>query len=78
MFELMVDFLARPMCHEAFYKKYASKKFMKGIYLLLLLGLTRTNRPIASLITRQWAKKNAPMFGIMDTKMSVDDLSLLD
>ncbi|KAI4870448.1 A/B/D/E cyclin [Hypoxylon rubiginosum] len=61
VFELMVDFLARPMCHEAFYKKYASKKFMK-----------------ASLITRQWAKKNAPMFGIMDTKMSVDDLSLLD
>ncbi|KAI1767679.1 A/B/D/E cyclin [Hypoxylon sp. FL1150] len=61
VFELMVDYLARPMCHEAFYKKYASKKFMK-----------------ASLITRQWAKKNAPMFGITDTKMSVDDLSLLE
>ncbi|KAI1137976.1 A/B/D/E cyclin [Hypoxylon sp. FL0543] len=61
VFELMVDYLARPICHEAFYKKYASKKFMK-----------------ASLITRQWAKKNAPIFGITDTKLSVDDLSALD
>ncbi|OTA80186.1 hypothetical protein M434DRAFT_230286 [Hypoxylon sp. CO27-5] len=61
VFVLMVDYLARPICHEAFYKKYASKKFMK-----------------ASLITRQWAKKNAPIFGITDTKLSVDDLSALD
>ncbi|KAI1206429.1 A/B/D/E cyclin [Annulohypoxylon truncatum] len=61
VFELMVDYLARPICHEAFYKKYASKKFMK-----------------ASLITRQWAKKNAPIFGITDTKESVDDLAALD
>ncbi|KAI1415689.1 A/B/D/E cyclin [Hypoxylon sp. FL1857] len=61
VFELMVDYLARPICHEAFYKKYASKKFMK-----------------ASLITRQWAKKNAPIFGITDTKVSVDDLPALD
>jgi G2/mitotic-specific cyclin 1/2 len=28
--ELMVDYLARPVIHEAFYKKYASKKFLKG------------------------------------------------
>ncbi|KAI1476156.1 hypothetical protein K445DRAFT_18109 [Daldinia sp. EC12] len=61
VFELMVDYLARPICHEAFYKKYASKKFMK-----------------ASLITRQWARKNAPIFGITDTKLSVDDLSSLE
>lgn len=27
---LMVDYLARPVIHEAFFKKYASKKFMKG------------------------------------------------
>lgn len=26
----MVDYLARPVIHEAFYKKYASKKFLKG------------------------------------------------
>jgi len=27
---LMVDYLARPVCHEAFFKKYASKKFLKA------------------------------------------------
>ena len=30
IFILMVDYLARPVTHEAFFKKYASKKFMKG------------------------------------------------
>ncbi|KAI2616581.1 A/B/D/E cyclin [Hypoxylon sp. NC1633] len=61
VFELMIDYLARPISHEAFYKKYASKKFMK-----------------ASLITRQWAKKNAPVFGITDTKLPVDHLFTSD
>jgi G2/mitotic-specific cyclin 1/2 len=27
----MVDYLHRPVCHEAFFKKYASKKFLKGM-----------------------------------------------
>ncbi|KAK7970759.1 cyclin B [Apiospora saccharicola] len=58
VFELMVDYLARPVIHEAFYKKYASKKFLK-----------------ASLLTRQWAKKNAPIFGITDTALSLDEIS---
>ncbi|KAK6841886.1 cyclin B [Apiospora arundinis] len=58
VFELMVDYLARPVIHEAFYKKYASKKFLK-----------------ASLLTRQWAKKNAPIFGITDTSLSLDEIS---
>lgn len=31
VFKLMVDYLARPVVHEAFFKKYASKKFLKGI-----------------------------------------------
>lgn len=31
----MVDYLRRPVAHEAFFKKYASKKFLKG----KLLGL---------------------------------------
>ncbi len=26
----MVDYLHRPVAHEAFFKKYASKKFLKG------------------------------------------------
>ena len=30
VFKLMVDYLARPVTHEAFFKKYASKKFLKG------------------------------------------------
>ncbi|KAI9819751.1 MAG: G2/mitotic-specific cyclin [Phylliscum demangeonii] len=30
IFHLMVDYLARPVAHEAFFKKYASKKFLKA------------------------------------------------
>jgi hypothetical protein len=30
VFQLMVDYLHRPVSHEAFFKKYASKKFLKG------------------------------------------------
>ncbi|KAH8808258.1 cyclin-like protein [Xylogone sp. PMI_703] len=30
VFRLMVDYLARPVIHEAFFKKYASKKFLKA------------------------------------------------
>ncbi|KAK5987631.1 G2/mitotic-specific cyclin-B [Cladobotryum mycophilum] len=55
---LMVDYLARPIIHEAFFKKYASKKFLK-----------------ASILARQWAKKNAPLFGIEDLELSLDQLS---
>ncbi|OHE90975.1 cyclin [Colletotrichum orchidophilum] len=55
---LMVDYLARPVVHEAFFKKYASKKFLK-----------------ASILTRQWAKKSAPHFGILDVHLSLDQIS---
>lgn len=37
VFQLMVDYLHRPVSHEAFFKKYASKKFLKGMYLWSLL-----------------------------------------
>ena len=30
VFELMVDYLYAPVAHDAFYRKYASKKFLKG------------------------------------------------
>jgi G2/mitotic-specific cyclin 2 len=30
VFQLMVDYLHRPVAHEAFFKKYASKKFLKA------------------------------------------------
>lgn len=33
VFQLMVDYLHRPVSHEAFFKKYASKKFLKGKHL---------------------------------------------
>ncbi|KAI4287946.1 MAG: hypothetical protein L6R35_002798 [Caloplaca aegaea] len=45
VFKLMVDYLRRPVAHEAFFKKYASKKFLK-----------------ASILTRQWAKRNASIY----------------
>jgi len=37
VFKLMVDYLHKPVVHEAFFKKYASKKFLKGISLKLAL-----------------------------------------
>ncbi|KAK4221405.1 cyclin-like protein [Podospora fimiseda] len=60
VFNLMVDYLARPVVHEAFFKKYASKKFLK-----------------ASILTRQWAKKNADLYGVEDVHLSLDEISRL-
>lgn len=37
VFRLMIDYLHRPVSHEAFFKKYASKKFMKGMLHSVLL-----------------------------------------
>ena len=31
VFDIMVDFLQAPVAHEALFKKYASKKFLKGM-----------------------------------------------
>ncbi|TWU75410.1 G2/mitotic-specific cyclin [Metarhizium rileyi] len=56
--DLMIDYLARPVVHEAFFKKYASKKFLK-----------------ASILACQWARKNAALFGITDTQLSLDEIS---
>jgi G2/mitotic-specific cyclin 1/2 len=33
---VMIDYMARPVIHEAFFKKYASKRFLKGTLLLAL------------------------------------------
>lgn len=54
----MVDYLARPTVHEAFFKKYASKRFLK-----------------ASILTRQWARKHACAFGIVDVDLTLDQIS---
>jgi hypothetical protein len=45
----MVDYLARPVVHEAFFKKYASKRFLKGNnYHLLTTLLVLTDFSINS------------------------------
>ena len=58
--ELMVDYLHGPVAHEAFFKKYASKKFLKGTVHRSLsrscLGLGLTLFVTASILTRKWAK----------------------
>lgn len=57
MFQLMVDYLHRPVSHEAFFKKYASKKFLKGKKSSSHLRVTLLTVCPASILTRQWAKK---------------------
>lgn len=81
VFNLMVDYLARPSVHEAFFKKYASKKFLKGKFLLhvhLSLGKKRkkyTDNSLASILVCEWAKMNAAYYGITDTKLSLYEIS---
>jgi hypothetical protein len=41
----MVDYLARPVAHEAFFKKYASKKFLKGKLVSLTPDLQPLDKP---------------------------------
>ena len=40
-FKLMVDYLAAPVAHDAFFRKYASKKFLKGKLILDRSPITR-------------------------------------
>ena len=58
----MVDYLHSPVTHEAFFKKYASKKFLKGKSLLLLTFSFNAQCHTASILSRQWAKKNYQMY----------------
>jgi G2/mitotic-specific cyclin 2 len=39
----MLDYLHRPVGHEAFFKKYASKKFLKGASILGWPQMTNAN-----------------------------------
>jgi G2/mitotic-specific cyclin 2 len=74
----MVDYLARPVVHEAFFKKYASKKFLKGECLGNEngSGWPGSNSFVAaSILACQWAKKSAAMFGIVDIDLSLDQIS---
>lgn len=38
VFKLMVDYLSSPVMHEAFFRKYASKKFLKGKQIVLFVN----------------------------------------
>lgn len=73
---LMIDYMARPVIHEAFFKKYASKRFLKGMLFhphdLVAWSLTGT---AASILTRQWSKKNAHLYGINDIDLALDEIS---
>ncbi len=53
----MVDYLSGPVAHEAFFKKYASKKFLKGLLMTLYVFKNNALIILASILTRQWAKK---------------------
>lgn len=73
----MVDYLHRPVCHEAFFKKYASKKFLKGEALHYLgISCLYANTPQASIMTRQWAKKYHHMY--IDSALSEPYSSIKD
>jgi G2/mitotic-specific cyclin 2 len=60
VFKLMVDYLRSPVVHEAFFKKYASKKFLKGMFSPTPGPITRfvLTQSTASIVLRQWAKKS--------------------
>lgn len=72
VFKLMVDYLRQPVAHEAFFKKYASKKFLKGVFRFFHLHLlTKCADPsTASILTRSWAKRNASYFLDMPSSSS--------
>lgn len=57
VFRLMIDYLHRPVSHEAFFKKYASKKFLKGEFFVPAVPNFADLLHTASILTRQWAKK---------------------
>lgn len=56
VFDVMVDFLQAPVAHEALFKKYASKKFLKGMLNPSLLRIS-TDLVTASIMARKWAKE---------------------
>jgi len=64
VFKLMVEYLHAPVAHDAFFRKYASKKFMKGksVRTSSHSAPQLTNTFTASIVLRQWAKKWAPKY----------------
>lgn len=58
VFELLIDYLQAPVAHEALFKKYASKKFLKGMCLSPSNPMINmlTFSFVASILSRKWAK----------------------
>lgn len=51
----MIDYLQAPVAHEALFKKYASKKFLKGKS-CILPSFSNADMSPASIMARKWAK----------------------
>jgi len=59
----MVDYLSGPVVHDAFFRKYASKKFLKGKLVVFYAYATdMLTCHAASIVLRNWAKKWAPKY----------------
>jgi G2/mitotic-specific cyclin 1/2 len=58
----MIDYLSSPVIHEAFFKKYASKKFLKGT-VTLFFSESMTDKRVASIVLRRWAKEYVAEYG---------------
>jgi G2/mitotic-specific cyclin 1/2 len=63
----MIDYLSSPVAHEAFFKKYASKKFLKGIYFSASRSTYFANLIPASIVLRRWAKEYVANYSAADT-----------
>lgn len=61
--QLMIDYLSGPVVHEAFFKKYASKKFLKGKERSQVYVASLTNFAPASIVLRRWAKEYVAQYG---------------
>ena len=71
VFQLMVDYCRSPIKHESFYKKYTSKKYLKGELIpICTLCFLRFMRLLAALLVRQWAKRyhSTDIDGILASK----------
>lgn len=58
--DAMIEYLQAPTVHQAFYRKYAGKKFLKGTPIFpTAIQLYHLTVHSASLHARQWAKEQA-------------------
>ncbi|KAF2234630.1 A/B/D/E cyclin [Viridothelium virens] len=66
VFKLMVHYLKSPVAHDAFFRKYASKKFLKGISSISSQAHDHCHDSLtlskASIVVRSWAKTNYPLY----------------